>query len=91
MPDHSRKAFDIPSHPGNLPDDIEVCIGGIDSIASENVSAVEISLSREMIITIGCWLGNEEQTKTLYLQQDFPMGLLVISYLSNWFDMVCIC
>ncbi|XP_075638015.1 ABC transporter A family member 1 isoform X2 [Castanea sativa] len=60
-----ERLFDIPSHPRSLLDDIEVCIGGIDSIASENASAAEISLSREMIIIIGRWLGNEERTKTL--------------------------
>ena len=64
----------LTSHPGSLPDDIEVCIGGIDSIASENASAAEISLSREMIITIGCWLGNEEQTKTLLSSTRFSDG-----------------
>ncbi|CAK7342616.1 unnamed protein product [Dovyalis caffra] len=59
------RLFDIPSHPRTLLDDLEVCIGRIDSIRSENASVTEISLSREMIILIGRWLGNEERVKTL--------------------------
>lgn len=59
------RLFDIPSHPRSLLDDIEVCIGRIDSITSENASVMEISLSQEMIILIGRWLGNEERVKTL--------------------------
>ncbi|KAL2535052.1 ABC transporter A family member 1 [Abeliophyllum distichum] len=61
-----EKLFDIPSHPrSSLLNDLEVCIGGIDSITSENASAGEISLSEGMIVTIGRWLGNEERVKTL--------------------------
>lgn len=60
-----ERLFDIPSHPRSLFDDLEVCIGGIDSIVSENASAAEISLSKEMIIAIGRYLGNEERTKAL--------------------------
>lgn len=69
-----ERLFDIPSHPRSLLDDIEVCIGGIDSVASENASAAEISLSREMIIIIGRWLGNEERTKTLVSSTLFSGG-----------------
>nr|XP_023902088.1 ABC transporter A family member 1 isoform X2 [Quercus suber] len=69
-----ERLFDIPSHPRSLLDDIEVCIGGIDSIASENASAAETSLSREMIIIIGRWLGNEERTKTLVSSTLFSDG-----------------
>lgn len=69
-----ERLFDIPSHPRSLLDDIEVCIGGIDSVASENASAAEISLSREMIIIIGRWLGNEERTKTLVSSTLFSDG-----------------
>ncbi|KAI4300797.1 hypothetical protein L6164_034132 [Bauhinia variegata] len=60
-----EKLFDTPSHPRSLLDDLEVCIGGTNSIVSENVSITEISLSQEMIVLIGCWLGNEERVKTL--------------------------
>lgn len=60
-----ERLFNIPSHPRSLLDDLEVCIGGIDSIESESASASEISLSKEMIITIGRCLGNEERTKSL--------------------------
>ncbi|KAJ6332061.1 hypothetical protein OIU76_010445 [Salix suchowensis] len=59
------RLFDIPSHPRSLLDDIEVCIGRTDSITSENASVMEISLSQEMIILIGRWLGNEERVKRL--------------------------
>ncbi|KAF7819038.1 ABC transporter A family member 1 isoform X1 [Senna tora] len=60
-----ERHFDIPSHPRSLLDDLEICIGGADSISSENASIAEISLSREMIVLIGRWLGNEERTKVL--------------------------
>ncbi|KAL5812256.1 hypothetical protein ACOSQ3_027206 [Xanthoceras sorbifolium] len=60
-----ERLFDIPSHPRSLLDDLEVCIGGIDTITSESASVAEISLSQEMIIKIGQWLGNEERTKRL--------------------------
>lgn len=61
-----EKLFDIPSHPrSSILNDLEVCIGGIDSITSENASAGEISLSEGMIVRIGRWLGNEERVKAL--------------------------
>lgn len=69
-----EKLFDIPSYPRSLLDDLEVCIGGIDSIASENASAAEISLSKEMIIAIGRYLGNEERTKALVLSTPVSDG-----------------
>ncbi|XP_068308937.1 ABC transporter A family member 1-like [Pyrus communis] len=55
----------VPSHQRCLLDGLEVCIGAIDSIVAENATAAEISLSRDMIIMIGRWLGNEERIKTL--------------------------
>ncbi|GKU89849.1 hypothetical protein SLEP1_g3933 [Rubroshorea leprosula] len=60
-----ERLFDLPSHPRSLLDDLEVCIGGIDSIIPVEASIAEISMSREMIISVGCWLGNEERVKTL--------------------------
>ncbi|CAN6577001.1 unnamed protein product [Malus baccata var. baccata] len=54
----------VPSHPRSLLDGLEICIGA-DSILAENATVAEISLSREMIIMIGRWLGNEERIKTL--------------------------
>lgn len=69
-----QRLFDIPSHPRSLLDDLEVCIGGPDSITSENASVAEISLSKEMIVTIGRWLGNEERTKTLISSTSVPGG-----------------
>lgn len=60
-----ERLFDIPFHPRSIFSDLEVCIGGTDYITSENASVAEISLSQEMIIMIGCWLGNEERISTL--------------------------
>ncbi|RWR92000.1 ABC transporter family protein [Cinnamomum micranthum f. kanehirae] len=55
--------FYFPCHPRSILSDLEVCIGGSDSITSDNVT--EISLSQEMIIAIGHFLGNEERIRTL--------------------------
>ncbi|XP_058204038.1 ABC transporter A family member 1 isoform X1 [Rhododendron vialii] len=60
-----EKLFDIPTHPRSLLSDLEVCIGGTDCITSESASVAEISLSEEMIVVIGCWLGNQERIRTL--------------------------
>lgn len=59
-----ERLFHIP-HPRSILSDLEVCIGGVDSITSENASVAEISLSPEMIVMIGRWLGNEERISTL--------------------------
>ncbi|XP_048321587.1 ABC transporter A family member 1 isoform X2 [Ziziphus jujuba] len=69
-----ERLFDIPSHPRSLLGDLEVCIGGNDSIRSE-ASVAEISLSREMIIIIGRWLGNEERVKTLVSSKPISDGV----------------
>lgn len=60
-----ERLFDIPTHPRSLLSDLEVCIGGADCITSESPSVAEISLSEEMIIIIGDWLGNPERIRTL--------------------------
>lgn len=60
-----EKLFDIPLHPRSILSDLEVCIGGMDSIAPANASVAEISLSKEMIVAIGQWLGNEERVRSL--------------------------
>ncbi|OVA04022.1 ABC transporter-like [Macleaya cordata] len=60
-----ERLFDLPCHPRSIFSDLEICIGGSDSITSENVSLAEISLTEEMIIVIGRWLGNEERIRTL--------------------------
>ena len=69
-----EKLFDVPSHPRSLLDDLEVCIGATDSIASENASIAEISLSREMMVLIAHWLGNEERVKALVSVRDGAFG-----------------
>ncbi|KAL6133968.1 hypothetical protein ACLB2K_066201 [Fragaria x ananassa] len=66
----------VPSHPRSLLDGLEVCIGAIDSIMAENASVAEISLSREMIIMIGRWLGNEERIKPLISPTPLSDGVL---------------
>ncbi|KAH1258082.1 ABC transporter A family member 1 [Glycine max] len=60
-----ERLLDVPSHPRSLLNDLEICIGGTDSVPSGNTSIAEISLTREMIGLIGRWLDNEERVKTL--------------------------
>lgn len=69
-----EKLFDIPSHSRSLLGDFEICIGGTDSITSENASVAEISLSKEMIIRIARWLGNEERIRMLISPTPVPDG-----------------
>ncbi|XP_010279593.1 PREDICTED: ABC transporter A family member 1 [Nelumbo nucifera] len=59
------KLFEVQCHSRSILSDLEVCIGAIDSITPENVSVAEISLSQEMIMIIGHWLGNEERIRAL--------------------------
>ncbi|KAH6832483.1 ATP-binding cassette A1 [Perilla frutescens var. hirtella] len=54
--------FNIASPPRSILNDLEGCIGRADCSAAETVA--EISLSNEMILTIGQWLGNEERVQT---------------------------
>ncbi|XP_047150016.1 ABC transporter A family member 1-like [Vigna umbellata] len=63
--DIQERLLEVPSHPRSLLNDLEICIGGTDSVTSGNTSIAEISLTREMISLIGHWLGNEERVKTL--------------------------
>uniref|UniRef100_A0A2P2LAL7 ABC transporter A family member 1 isoform X1 n=1 Tax=Rhizophora mucronata TaxID=61149 RepID=A0A2P2LAL7_RHIMU len=58
-----ERLLNTPSHPRSLLDDLEICIGATDFVTSENASMAEISLSQEMIIMVGRWLGNEEWVK----------------------------
>ncbi|KAK6945284.1 ABC transporter-like, ATP-binding domain [Dillenia turbinata] len=60
-----EKLFNLPSYTRSILGDLEVCIGATDTLISEDASAAEISLSREMIVAIACWLGNEERIRTL--------------------------
>ncbi|XP_031098016.1 ABC transporter A family member 1 [Ipomoea triloba] len=70
-----EKLFDLPPLPRSILDDIEVCIGGIES-SPENASVAEISLSKEMIMTVGRWLGNEERVKALACAPDDSSGYI---------------
>lgn len=65
-----EKLFDIRPHSRSILNDIEVCIGGTNSIVSEDASAAEISLSKEMIMAVGQWFGNEERVKALISATD---------------------
>ncbi|KAI4386530.1 hypothetical protein MLD38_004457 [Melastoma candidum] len=58
------RLFDFP-HPRSILDDLEICIGGTDTITLEDSTVAEISLSPMMISNIGQWLGDEERTKVL--------------------------
>lgn len=60
-----ERLLNIPSNPRSLLDDLEVCIGAVDCITSENASVAEISLSQETIMLIGRWLRNEERARSL--------------------------
>ncbi|CDP14120.1 unnamed protein product [Coffea canephora] len=60
-----EKLFDVPCHTRSILGDLEVCIGAKDTIASEGTSVAEISLSEEIIVAIGRWLGNEERVRAL--------------------------
>lgn len=67
-----EKFFHIPSHPRSILNDLEVCIGGTNFTAE---TAAEISLSNEMIGTIGRWLGNEERVQTLVSSDSNSRGV----------------
>lgn len=60
-----EKLFDIRPHSRSIINDIEVCIGGSNTVVSGDASAAEISLSKEMIMAVGQWFGNEERVKAL--------------------------
>ncbi|KAK3003103.1 hypothetical protein RJ639_020222 [Escallonia herrerae] len=72
-----ERLFDTRLHPTGIASDIEVCIGGIDSAICENTSVAEISLSQEMMVVIGRWLGNEERIRTLISASYSSDGVLV--------------
>ncbi|KAL3755279.1 hypothetical protein ACJRO7_002345 [Eucalyptus globulus] len=69
------KLFDIPQT-RSLLDDLEVCIGGMDSITAENATVAEISLSKEMIMAVGHWLGNEERAMKLLMEAHISDGVV---------------
>jgi ATP-binding cassette subfamily A (ABC1) protein 3 len=70
-----ERLFDIPSHSRGIFGDLEVCIGRNDSIVSENTSVAETSLSKEMIVIIGRWLGNDERINSLISSTDSSDGV----------------
>ncbi|KAK3023524.1 hypothetical protein RJ639_044790 [Escallonia herrerae] len=72
-----ERLFDTRLHPTGIACDIEVCLGGIDSAICENTSVAEISLSQEMMVVIGRWLGNEERIRTLISASYSSDGVLV--------------
>ncbi|XP_038980603.1 ABC transporter A family member 1 [Phoenix dactylifera] len=55
--------FNFPSHTKSILSDLEICIGGSETIQTDSVS--EISLTWEMIILIARMLGNEESIRTI--------------------------
>ncbi|WCJ33447.1 ATP-binding cassette sub-family A member 2 [Euphorbia peplus] len=70
-----ERLLDVPVHPRSLLNDLEICIGAIDSIKSEKASVAEISLSQGTIMLIGRWLGNEERVKELLSLTPISDGL----------------
>lgn len=60
-----ERIFDLPSQRRGILGELEICIGGSDSLASENASVAEIRLSAAMMVTIGHWLGNEDRIQAL--------------------------
>ncbi|CAH9079387.1 unnamed protein product [Cuscuta epithymum] len=69
-----EKLFDLPPLPRSILGEIEVCMGGIESQASKNASVSEISLTKEMIMSIGRLLGNEERVKEFACAPDDSSG-----------------
>lgn len=67
------RLFNVP-HQRSLIEDLEICIVGINSIAAENATVAESSMSQEMIVTISRWLGNEERTRELLSSMNASSG-----------------
>ncbi|KAJ4969915.1 hypothetical protein NE237_003014 [Protea cynaroides] len=59
-----ERLFEFRCHSRSILSDIEVCIGGTDSITLDEPAA-EISLTQDLIMMIGCWMGNEERIRAL--------------------------
>lgn len=70
-----EKIAEVPSHPKSLLGDLETCIGAVD-ITPYSVSVAEISLSRDLIVMIACWLGNEERVEALINSSMASDGIL---------------
>lgn len=95
-----RRLFDFP-HPRSLLDDLEICIGGTDSITAEDSTVAEISLSPKIISEIGEWLGDEERTRGLLssvhasdgvayelLSEQLVRDGIVLSFISVLYDCI---
>ncbi|XP_048497581.1 ABC transporter A family member 1 isoform X3 [Beta vulgaris subsp. vulgaris] len=70
-----EKLAEVPSHRRSLLGDLETCIGAVD-ITLDKVSVAEISLSRDLIVMIARWLGNEERVGALVHSSNASDGLL---------------
>ncbi|GAB4843869.1 Phospholipid-transporting ATPase abca1 [Ancistrocladus abbreviatus] len=60
-----ERLSEIPSHQRSILSDLEIFIGGIDSVTLDNASTAEISLSGDLIVIIAEWLGNEDRVRPL--------------------------
>ncbi|KAK9664352.1 hypothetical protein RND81_14G035600 [Saponaria officinalis] len=70
-----EKLCEVPSHPRSLLSDLETCIGGTD-ITPDSASLAEISLSKDSIIMIARWLGDEERVMALINSKAASDGIL---------------
>ncbi|XP_074276823.1 ABC transporter A family member 1 isoform X2 [Silene latifolia] len=70
-----EKLCEIPSRSKSLLSDLETCIGGTD-ITPDSASVSEISLSRDSIIMIARWLGDEERVMALINSKAASDGIL---------------
>ncbi|KAL9264205.1 ABC transporter A family member 1-like protein [Drosera capensis] len=72
-----ERLSEAPSHPRSILSDIEVCIGSAWSLLdSGSLSAAEISLSREQIVEVAGWLGNNERVHALVTSDTATNGIL---------------
>ncbi|XP_047311317.1 ABC transporter A family member 1 [Impatiens glandulifera] len=90
-----EKLFHVPSQQrGGLLSDLEICIGANESASIESASMSEISLSEDMIVMIGRWLGNEMRVQELvsstklslssFGEQLFRDGGIPLPVFSEW-------
>lgn len=65
--------LDFPNHTRSILGDIETCIVGSSSVSSKSVA--EISLTRDMIISIARMFGNEESINTIISSNPISDGV----------------